>query len=292
MTIPKVPPIDELAEIFGDANACFDLLVCVGVLSRERACLCGLSLSFIESRGGFRCSSRHCRKSFSVFAGTFFSRAVLPINKIMRMAYFWLCRCSTSSVVAITGHSTDTVCAYFKYFRELVADALDEVDICIGGDGVVVELDESKFGKRKQHRGHSVEGVWVLGGVERTPERRVFLAAVPDRSMATLEGIISKHVYPGSIVYTDLWKAYSQLENHFNYEHRSVNHTLHFVDPITGVHTNTIEGTWAGIKLGIPRRNRVDAEMDEHLFEFIWRRTNSNNLWAGFLHALKDVAYE
>ena len=49
--------------------------------------------------------------------------------------------------------------AYFKYFRELVSDALDEADYCIGGPGIVVELDESKFGKRKNHRGHRVEGV-------------------------------------------------------------------------------------------------------------------------------------
>jgi len=31
----------------------------------------------------------------------------------------------------------------------------------IGGPGKVVEVDESKFGKRKYHRGHRVDGVWV-----------------------------------------------------------------------------------------------------------------------------------
>ena len=30
-----------------------------------------------------------------------------------------------------------------------------------------MEIDESKFGKRKHNRGHSVEGQWVFGGVER-----------------------------------------------------------------------------------------------------------------------------
>ncbi|KAG1435618.1 hypothetical protein G6F56_013903 [Rhizopus delemar] len=37
----------------------------------------------------------------------------------------------------------------------------------LGGPGVDhVQIDESKFGKRKYHRGHRVEGVWVLGLVE------------------------------------------------------------------------------------------------------------------------------
>ena len=29
-----------------------------------------------------------------------------------------------------------------------------------------MEIDESKFGKRKYHRGRSVDGHWVFGGIE------------------------------------------------------------------------------------------------------------------------------
>ena len=38
----------------------------------------------------------------------------------------------------------------------------------IGGPGIIVEMDESKFGHRKYNRGHRVESPWVVGGVERT----------------------------------------------------------------------------------------------------------------------------
>ena len=44
----------------------------------------------------------------------------------------------------------------------------------IGGPGKTVEIDESKFGKRKYHRGKRVEGVWVFGGIERERRRSFF----------------------------------------------------------------------------------------------------------------------
>jgi hypothetical protein len=37
----------------------------------------------------------------------------------------------------------------------------------IGGPGTIVEMDESKFGKRKYNRGRRVVGKWVLGKIER-----------------------------------------------------------------------------------------------------------------------------
>lgn len=36
-----------------------------------------------------------------------------------------------------------------------------------GGPGRTVEIDESKFGKRKYHQGKSEDSVWALGGIER-----------------------------------------------------------------------------------------------------------------------------
>lgn len=292
MPIPRIPSRATLGGILDNEQACFDYLVSKDILSLTKICECGESLGYKEARKGFRCSSRRCRKSYSVFAGTFFSMAKLPLHQIIELAYHWLSNASVSTTIAQTGRASDTVCAYFKYFRELVADSLEETDFCIGGPGIVVELDESKFGKRKYHRGHRVEGAWVLGGVERTPERRIFLVEVPDRSLQTLEDVICRHVYPGSVVHTDLWRGYSQLSMNFNYDHRTVNHSRTFVDPTTLVHTNSIEGTWAGIKIGVPKRNRTKDTITEHLFEFVWRRINAGDIWTGFLDALKKVAYE
>jgi len=173
-----------------------------------------------------------------------------------------------------------------------VADCVELEDVTIGGEGVIVEIDEGKFGKRKNHRGHPVEGTWVVGGVERTGERKFLAVAVENRSSDTLLAIIRRHVKPGSIIYTDMWKGYSGLDSDGTFQHFTVDHWKNFKDPVTGVNTNAIEGTWNGVKPRIKPRNRVQEGMDEHLWEFIWRRKNEGQLWPGFIAALREVFYE
>jgi hypothetical protein len=43
-------------------------------------------------------------------------------------------------------------------------------------------VDETKTGKRKYHRGHYVDGVWVLGMIERTGMKRIRLYVLDDRT--------------------------------------------------------------------------------------------------------------
>ncbi|OBZ81297.1 hypothetical protein A0J61_10655 [Choanephora cucurbitarum] len=77
----------------------------------------------------------------------------------------------------------------------MIQEDLSSSDCRIGGydengNSIIVKIDELKFGKRKHFRGHHVGGVWVVGGVERTPQRRCFLVVVPDQSARTLLSII------------------------------------------------------------------------------------------------------
>ena len=76
--------------------------------------------------------------------------------------------------------STDTITNYKNWFLQL---CIDEVQCYgmeqIGGAGVDVEIDESKFGKRKYHKGHRVKGAWVFGGVEKNTERKNVCSCFP-----------------------------------------------------------------------------------------------------------------
>lgn len=289
----SVPPINLISDILFNENTCIQFLFQNGIFLRNKNCsFCNEAMSLCINERKYRCFKSGCRKSLSIRTNSFFSKSKLNCSKIMLLGYLWLVKVPITSIILISGCSPNTITAFAKYFRELVSDNLDETDLKIGGEGIIVEIDETKLGKRKYNRGHRVEGVWVVGGIERTMEKKVFIVAVQNRSAVTLTSIIQNHVHPGSILYTDLWRGYNTISNDDNYQHETVNHSLSFVNPDNGVHTNTIEGFWNGLKLNIKPRNRVANGIEEHLFETIWRKINYTHLWNSFISALKDAYYD
>lgn len=183
------------------------------------------------------------------------------------------------------------MCAFYSHFRHLVTSALREEDQLIGGPGIMVEVDETKLGKRKYNRGHRVDSVWIVVGIERQRDGGIFLVPVQDRSASTLRAIIQSHVRPGSIVNTDMWRGYSNIEN-LGMNHQTVNHSETFKDPITMACTNTAEGLNSGLKGRIPIRNRVREGIEEHLGKYVWRRQNKHRLFDAFVEALRDIHYD
>lgn len=138
----------------------------------------------------------------------------------------------------------------------------------IGGEGKIVEIDESKFGRRKYNRGHHIEGQWVFGGVERGSGES-FLVPVERRDEATLFPIIQKYILPGTTIMSDCWRAYSKLER-YNYTHLTVNHSQGFKDPVTGACTNQIEGLWRIAKHRIPQYRRQNQSYAGYLAKFMF----------------------
>ncbi|KAI4292756.1 hypothetical protein PAPHI01_2030 [Pancytospora philotis] len=77
-----------------------------------------------------------------------------------------------------------------------------------------------------------------------------------------------RYVHPASIIYSDGWRGYSRVREHFA-AHFVVNHSRHFVDLLTGAHTNTIEGNWSAVKEKIPRRSRTVELAPIYLIRFM-----------------------
>ena len=67
---------------------------------------------------------------------------------------------------------------------------------------------------------------------------------VENRGAEILLPIIQSVLRPGSIVHSHEWRSYRQIQGRTGLSHRTVNHSINFVEPITGVHTQNIESYW------------------------------------------------
>ena len=281
----------DLDNIFTNVNAAHQFLISRHVFYVVHACHACHGRVSIQGKL-IRCTTDGCRKAISLYSHTFFAGSKLKINETLELAYYWLCGVSRTTALAMTGHSPNTVTDFYGHFRQLVASSLEDTDTQIGGPGIIVEIDESKFGRRKYNRGHRIEGAWVFGGIERTTEQKFFVKVVDNRNAETLLEAIEEHVLPGSIIHSDCWKAYSRLSSELDVEHRIVNHSKGFVNKTDGTHTNTIEAKWGALKRKISIRGRVKDRLDSHLMEQIWRAKHASSLWFAFIDALRIVHYE
>lgn len=219
------PTFQDMREIAGDEQAAISCLKSKGVFEDSVTCSrCGIDARFTLSRKSYRCTTKTCRHERSIMKNTFSQSPKLPVNQILELVNLWLKGIDPTAIHHSTGHAWATVTHFCADLRTMVGGMLEDCDTVIGGPGIVVEIDETKMGKRKYHRGHRVEGVWVFGGVERTPERKFFAMTVSDRTAETLVPLIQRHIHPGSIVHSDCWAAYNGLESQ-GLVPRTVNHS-------------------------------------------------------------------
>ena len=115
--------------------------------------------------------------------------------------------------------------------------------IRLGGRNVIVQIDESCFShKAKYHRGRAPnDPICVFGIIDTSFKPAIgYMEIVDRRNAENLPPIIESVVEKGSVFHSDEWRAYSQLKNCvFNL--KTVNSSLHFVEPTNGVHTQHVE---------------------------------------------------
>jgi len=99
--------------------------------------------------------------ALSIYKDTFFGSTRLSANKVLLIAYLWLTKSLNTAMITQVGVNANTITNWTNSLRELVTwdiENLDLADAPIGGEGIIVEIDDSQFGKRKYNRGHRVEG--------------------------------------------------------------------------------------------------------------------------------------
>lgn len=119
-------------------------------------------------------------------------------------------------------------------------------DIILSG---IIEVDETFLanGKKWQRWGSlSTRKAPIIGLIERGG--KVVIKCIPDRSEFVMEEIIRKHVIEGSVIYTDGWLGYRNLQKW--YTHDYVDHSAREYKR-GEVHTNNIDNIWKQLKNNI-----------------------------------------
>ena len=118
------------------------------------------------------------------------------------------------------------------------------------------------------------------------------MVLVQSRDAATLLPIIQQHVLPGTMVWSDEWVAHRRVQQLAPVaRHATINHSIQFVDPITGVYTQNVESYWNRVKTKIKRMKGVQNTMlSSYLDEFMWRERHGKSDSAAFTNLCRDIA--
>ena len=265
-----------------------------GLLATHKTCpVCAQPMvwSLRADRGTafrWRCC-RPCTATVTIRVDTFFDKSNLRIRTILDLIRCWayeeLSFKKAQREFAISEH---TFVNWRNFMRDICAEYFMQNPMMIGGPGVVVQIDESMFVRRKHNVGRPVGVQWVFGGID-CNTKEGFLVSVPRRDAATLIPILTRYVRRGTTVVSDLWRAYNMVGAN-GYNHLTVNHSLHFVDPVTGAHTNEVENMWMLAK----RRNKKECGtarslIDTYLVEFMWRLKFGQDPFESILRNIRAV---
>lgn len=231
----------------------------------------------------WRCLNRACQRNklrVTIRTGSFFYGMRSSLVDIFSVIFCWTQEKPVKVVAEDFGLNKSTVIAIYSRLRDIIGEYCDSITPSLGGPGIVCQVDESLFShKVKAHRGRPPqEQVWVFGIIDTSRSKdNLYLQVVGDRSANTLMPIISRVVRPKSTIYSDEWAGYKRLSQ-LGYVHKTVNHSKHFVDPESGVHTQNIESQWNVLKTRIKRMKGVRrVDLPQYLKEFMWRNAYPEN---------------
>lgn len=97
---------------------------------------------------------------------------------------------------------------------------------------------------------------------------------------------------PGSVVISDELASYQDIPSMpGNYQHRTVDHGRHFVEPATGSHTNNVQNYCSRAKAGFKRMHATSKNtVPSHLNEFMLRERFGCTFDLAYLNILRHIA--
>lgn len=222
--------------------------------------------------GLFQCNA--CRQQFTVTVGTLFERSKIALTKWLMAVY--LLSASKKGIASLQlsrmlGLPYKT--AWFMAHRIRAAMAEGKVPGGLGGEGVVIEADETFVGgkaKNRAYRKTPPKKETVVALVERGGRVRSF--HVKDAKASTLRPILVTNADRASFLMTDEWYSYTAVGKEFR-AHATVRHgdKEYVRDGI--FHTNTVEGFFSIFKRGMTGvyQHCGEQHLKRYLAEFDFR---------------------
>ena len=119
-----------------------------------------------------------------------------------------------------------------------------------------------------------------------------YMEIVAARDAATLLPIIHAHTAPSTTIHSDQWRAYTSVNTLPGVAaHGVVNHSLHFIDPATGIHTQTVEGYWKRVKTKLKRmKGCAGDQLPSYIDEFLWRERYGKTGTEALRNIMRDIS--
>jgi transposase-like protein len=227
--------------------------------------------------GLYQCAE--CREQFTVTVKTVFERSKLPLSKWL--AALFLLTASKKGVSAHQIHRSLDISyksAWFMMHR--LREAMRSGGLApMGGEGKIVEADETYYGKPEtarvspQRKGRPYKNKParnsrpIVALVERGGNVRTFHVPVADQ--VTVEKIVRENVARESRLHTDESKLYFNASSMFA-AHETVTHShdeyVRYVDG-RAIHTNSAEGYFSIFKRGM--RGVYQHCKEKHLHRYL-----------------------
>ena len=220
----------------------------------------------------FECAE--CGLHFSATTGTLFHDSHLPLTKwFMAMALMSEAKKGISALQVGRHIGVPYKTAWHLCHR--IRKAMQELEAApLGGQGQVVEIDETWLGGQPNHRKTTKEKmdrkIKLLGMIERGG--RVHIQRIENAKVETLRPIIAAKLSPeASKVVTDGAAAYTFILPKEKHEPTVHEEELNMLGRVEG--TKTIEGAFSLFKRGVvgSYHHLSQDHLDSYLGEFCWR---------------------
>lgn len=231
-----------------------------------------------KREGRYRCGNPACRKDFSVTTGTVMESSHIKLNKWLLGFYL-----VSSSKKGMSAHQLHRMLGvtyktgWFMHHRIREAMRAGGLVPPMGGEGQIVEADETYFGEIDQPRSTRADGrPFTKGGKSGPSNKRAIVSLVerggsvrsfhvPRADLHNVTRIVNENIARETRLMTDESRLYTRVGKEFA-SHETVIHSQK--EYARGdVHTNTVEGYFSIFKRGM--RGIYQHCSEKHLHRYL-----------------------